>query len=144
MKFKFFFVLVFVCSYMLPAQDASETRKRTKNKKQSKLVEKYSLKDSVVFNSNEVGSLWNIEKANDQFTYDPDSMRQTSIYTKYIFSLNEFKNAGGNIKSKSDIKIYYTISGTQKKNHTPSDPNMPSPSGGFTYITHICKIVKVE
>lgn len=144
MKFNFFFILVLSCSYMLLAQDASEGNKRTKNTKQSKLAEKYKLKDSVVFNASKLDSLWNIEKANDQFIYDPDSMRQTSTYTKYIFSFSEFKNAGGNINSKSDIKIYYTITDTQKKNHTPSDPSMPSPSGGFSYITHTCKIVKVE
>lgn len=138
---KVLIILIFsFFSYTVVAQEDTNLRKKTKKIKQLKVTNIAS--EFVVFDSNELGQGWSFEKEKDKLIYDPDSMRQTSIYNKYIFSLKEFKKAGGN--PDSSAKIFYTILDSKSKNSTPSDPNMPSPDGGFTFITHTCKITKVE
>ena len=140
MKFRVLLVFViFVLSHVVLGQESQVFGSKTKRVKHSKEKLNYS----VLFNSDKLSKFWEVDEKADQIVYNPDSMRQTDTYQKYIFSLKEFKEFGIDLKSKADLKITYRILNTESKKYSPSDPNMPSPGGGFTYISHYCNIVTV-
>ncbi len=76
--------------------------------------------------------------------YSPDSRRKTSHYRYYVFDYDEFKNKLGNPKKPAKTRIKIRIIKTTVKKHTPSNPNMPSPAGGFTYTYYSSKIMEPD
>ena len=115
-----------------------------KDKKEAKREKETKAANTVLFRGKDLGSLWaNVEKTN-QLIYSPDSMRMTSKYKKFVFDLNEFKKMGGSLDSNASFIIEYSVLKTDIESKTPEDPNLPSPSGGFTFIINTCKIERVE
>lgn len=91
-----------------------------------------------------IGSVWTVDEKKNHLIYSPDSMVQKSKYKKFVFNLKEFKRLGGNTKPDADFTVYYSVIQTDIENSKPDDPNMPSPTNGFTFIINKCKISKVE
>ena len=115
-----------------------------KDKKETKPGKEVKAANTVLFRGKDLGSLWaNVEKTN-QLIYSPDSMRMTSKYKKFVFDLSEFKKMGGSLDSNASFIIEYSVLKTDIESKTPDDPNLPSPSGGFTFIINTCKIERVE
>jgi hypothetical protein len=129
----------------LPVQkEAKEVDVKKENKETSPEKETKAAANAFTFRGQDLGGLWaKVEKTN-QLIYSPDSMRQTNKYKKFVFDLNEFKKMGGNLDREANFKIHFSVLQTDIESSTPSDPNMPSPSGGFTYIINTCKIEKIE
>ena len=89
-----------------------------------------------------------IDEAKGKVTYDPDGRRKTPHYTIYEFNLAEFKTVlgAGNVDAnglKTSVKLRVLVLSDTSRNFTPNDPTMPSPVGGFTYRTIICKPIKL-
>jgi hypothetical protein len=115
-----------------------------KDKKETKPEKEIKAANTFLFRGKDLGSLWaSVEKTN-QLIYSPDSMRMTSKYKKFVFDLSEFKKMGGSLDSNASFIIEYSVLKTDIESKTPDDPNLPSPSGGFTFIINTCKIERVE
>lgn len=123
--------------------DSHETAS-DKDKKETKPEKEIKAANTVLFRVKDLGSLWSSEEKKNQLIYSPDSMRMASKYKKFVFDLDEFKKLGGTLDPNSNFIIEYSVLKTDIESKTPDDPNLPSPSGGFTFIINTCKIERVE
>ena len=115
-----------------------------KEEKKYKTEKEFKAANTILLRGDELSSLWQIIEKKNQLVYNPDSMRQSSKYKKFVFDLQEFKGLGGNLGKDADFTIHYSVLQTDIETRAPEDPNMPSPSGGFTFIINTCKIEKLE
>jgi hypothetical protein len=122
----------------------SKEKNHEKEEKKYKPEKESKAANTILLRGDELSSLWQIIEKKNQLVYNPDSMRQSSKYKKFVFDLQEFKALGGNLGKDADFTIHYSVLQTDIETVTPADPNMPSPSGGFTFIINTCKIEKVE
>lgn len=125
-------------------KEAKEVDVKKEDKENRPEKETKAAANTFVFRGDDLGGLWTKVEKTNQLIYSPDSMRQTNKYKKFVFDLNEFKRLGGNLNREADFTIHFSVLQTDIESSTPSDPNMPSPSGGFTFIINTCKIEKVE
>lgn len=115
-----------------------------KEKKEARPEKETKAANTVLFLGKELGSLWEVVDKKNQLIYSPDSMRMKSKYKKFLFDLSEFKKMGGSLDQNASFLIEYSVLKTDIESKTPDDPNLPSPSGGFTFIINTCKIERVE
>ncbi|HRG44579.1 MAG TPA: hypothetical protein PLX69_01165 [Leptospiraceae bacterium] len=122
----------------------SKEKGHEKEEKKYKPDKESKAANTILLRGDELSSLWQIIEKTNQLIYSPDSMRQSSKYKKFVFDLQEFKALGGNLNKEADFTIHYSVLQTDIETRIPEDPNMPSPSGGFTFIINTCKIEKLE
>ncbi len=76
--------------------------------------------------------------------FEPDSGVMRSSYTRYAFDQAEFEKIVGSSKPEADLTAIIEITKTEQKNSKPSDPNSPSPDGGFDITIHHAKILRLK
>ena len=89
-----------------------------------------------------------IDEAKEKVTYEPYRGVKRDHYPTYEFNLAEFKAVLGaeNVDAKglkTPVKLRVLVLSDTARNFTPKDPSMPSPMGGFTYQTIVCKPIKL-
>ncbi len=65
-------------------------------------------------------------------TFSPDSRRMTSHYTRYVMDLASLEAALGG-RPEQPVDVVVTLTAVSDSSHTPADPNLPAPQGGFQY-----------
>ncbi len=80
----------------------------------------------------------------DVVWFEPDSGVQRAQYTRYAFEKTEFEQIVGSVKPDSDVTLIISITKTEEKTHTPTDPSSPSPDGGFQITIHHAKVLRLK
>lgn len=83
-----------------------------------------------------------VDKAKDLVEWTPDRGVQKASYSHYRFKYAEWVAAVGEANLKSDVDVEAECAEAIEKTSKPADPNLPTPSGGFTNRTYECKVVR--
>ena len=73
--------------------------------------------------------------------YSPKAGVMSAKYPKYYFSEADFKEKIGS--GADGATITYQVLSTDRHTHSPQDPSLPQPEGGFQHSDTMCKIVNV-
>jgi len=80
----------------------------------------------------------------DVVWFEPGSGVQRTHYIRYAFDKADFEKIVGSAKPDSDFFLVVSITKTEEKNHTPTDPSSPSPDGGFQITIHHAKVLRLK
>ncbi len=83
-----------------------------------------------------------VDKAKGTVVWNPDQGVQKASYKHYRFKYDEYVKAVGAANLAKDADVEATCAEAIEKTDKPSDPNLPSPSGGFTNRTYDCTVVR--
>lgn len=73
-------------------------------------------------------------------TYAPGRQVMSARYDTYIIDRKSLEAAVGR-GLKDPVSILVEITSTEVRTHTPSDPLLPSPQGGFVYTTYKARVI---
>ncbi len=79
----------------------------------------------------------------DTVLYEPHRATKRSTYHTWRFDKAAFVKAVGTVSPKAPVTLKVRVLKVDRRQHVPKDPMVSSPSGGFTYVTHHCKILGV-
>lgn len=80
----------------------------------------------------------------DHVLFEPDRHMQRATYETYRFEKGAFQAKVGTLTPAEPIRLTVEVIATREERHTPSDPRLPAPEGGFVTSTHECRVVRVE
>lgn len=80
------------------------------------------------------------DEAGGKAIFEPDRDRQKADYETYVLDLPSLMAALGG-RPEATVNIEIEITRESSETYFPSDPNMPSPMGGFRTITYEARVV---
>lgn len=81
-----------------------------------------------------------VDEAAGVATYSPDSRRMAAEYTVYVLDLAGLRAALGEVPTQP-VEIEIALRSVEESSHTPADPNLPAPQGGFRITTITAEVV---
>ncbi len=80
------------------------------------------------------------DEAAGKATFEPDRDRQKADYETYVLDLPSLTAALGG-RPEAPVNVEIEILRESTETYTPSDPNLPSPMGGFRTTTYEARVV---